>query len=259
MFQKLYKNIQTIKPDSTTEKTVKATVVIVWVVASLMIAQQLTGLVVWIISAMRLPVIYVDQTVLMTILSIFIYLLAIAVVIGVPWLIKKRKTSRQEIGLHRLPSWTDIWMAPVGFVIYIVISSVLLSLATSFLPWFDINQAQNVGFNSLNSQSEYLLAFATLVVIAPIAEEVLFRGYLLGKLRKIVPVWVAILLTSLTFGAVHGAWNLAIDTFALSVVLSTLRVTTGGLWASILLHVIKNTLAFYLLFINPTFFNTLGG
>ena len=103
------------------------------------------------------------------------------------------------------------------------------------------------------------MAFLTLVVIAPVAEETIFRGYLLGKLRKFVPVWLAILATSVLFGAVHGAWNLAIDTFALSVVMSLLRQNTGSLWASILLHMTKNGIAFYILFINPAILHTLGG
>jgi hypothetical protein len=102
------------------------------------------------------------------------------------------------------------------------------------------------------------------VIIAPIAEEVLFRGYLLGKLKKSVPIWLAILITSLLFGAFHlvnsgnYSWNLAIDTFALSIVLCSLRVLTGSIWASILLHMVKNGIAFYLFFISPLLLVTLG-
>jgi membrane protease YdiL (CAAX protease family) len=87
----------------------------------------------------------------------------------------------------------------------------------------------------------------------------LFRGYLLGKLRKYVPLWAAILVTSLLFGFVHGAWNVGIDVFALSIVLCLLRVWTKTLWAPILLHMLKNAVAFYLLFINPLLLGTLGG
>ena len=98
-----------------------------------------------------------------------------------------------------------------------------------------------------------------LVIIAPVAEELLFRGYLLGKLRKHAPLWVAILVTSVIFGAIHLAWNVGIDVFALSIVLCVVRVVSGSLWPSIMLHMLKNGLAFYLLFINPTVLSTLGG
>jgi membrane protease YdiL (CAAX protease family) len=54
-------------------------------------------------------------------------------------------------------------------------------------------------------------------------------------------------------------WNVAADTFALSLVLCTLRQITGNIWAGVLLHMIKNGIAYYFLFINPDLFRTLGG
>jgi membrane protease YdiL (CAAX protease family) len=61
----------------------------------------------------------------------------------------------------------------------------------------------------------------------------------------------------LLFAAAHlqwgsGApllWVAAIDTFVLSMVLSTLREKTGSLWSAIGLHAIKNGVAFTLLFV----------
>jgi membrane protease YdiL (CAAX protease family) len=93
------------------------------------------------------------------------------------------------------------------------------------------------------------MAFIALVIIAPIAEEVLFRGYLYGKLRSHASVLVATLLTSALFGAVHMQWNVAIDTFILSLAMCYLRELTGTIWAGTLVHMIKNGLAFTLIFI----------
>jgi membrane protease YdiL (CAAX protease family) len=53
------------------------------------------------------------------------------------------------------------------------------------------------------------------------------------------------------FGAVHGQWNVAIDVFSLSLIMCGLREITGNIWAGALLHMLKNGLAFYILFINP--------
>jgi membrane protease YdiL (CAAX protease family) len=109
------------------------------------------------------------------------------------------------------------------------------------------------------------LAFFTLVVLAPVAEETLFRGYLFGKLKHSVPVWAAALITSVLFGLVHVAfsaqpdWPLALDTFVLSLMLCTLRQVSGSLWASMLLHMIKNGVAFYILFLSPIISHTMGG
>lgn len=230
-----------------------------WVVSGFFVAQLLVAGLVWLLNALDTPLARINDNLLMTAIAALIYLVTLGLVIGLPWLLRQYRTTLGDIGLQRLPSWMDIWMAPAGLVLYLLLSAGLIFLATTFLPQFDVGQAQDTGFGQLNQRYEYILAFLTLVVIAPVAEEVLFRGYLFGKLKKFIPIWVAILVTSLLFGAVHGAWNVAIDTFALSLVLCLLRLSTGSLWAPILLHMTKNGIAYYILFINPAILNTLGG
>ena len=55
-----------------------------------------------------------------------------------------------------------------------------------------------------------------------------------------------------TAGAVTGPqWAVMIDTFVLSLVMCVMREHTGAIWITILMHMAKNGLAFYLLFVNP--------
>lgn len=230
-----------------------------WVYISFMIAQLLASAILLALESMQVPVRSLNENIFATIVSTFVYILTLTIVIGLPAIIKKHKIDFNSFGLRRLPSWVDIIMAPVGLIVYFVISVILVTLATSFIPGFDATETQSTGFSQLFDRYEYVLAFITLVVVAPVAEEILFRGYLFGRLKKYVPIWVAVLATSVLFGLIHGAWNLALDTFALSIVLCVLRQTTGSLWAPILLHMTKNSIAFYILFINPLLFHTLGG
>lgn len=200
----------------------------------------------------------VNLVVLNTIVAAAIYVVTLVLVLGIPWLVRKRRTSKEELGVTRTPSWLDIGLAPVGFVVYFILSTVLVYVATQLIPAFDMQEVQNVGFSNLTERYEIMLAFLTLVIVAPLAEELLFRGYLYGKLRKSVPVWVAILMTSVLFAVVHGQWNVAVDVFALSLVMCALREATGSIWAGVILHTMKNALAFYLLFINPSLLATIG-
>lgn len=188
-----------------------------------------------------------------------IYLLTLTIAIGFPWIVKKRRTTMDDLGLGRSLSWGDIIVTPVALILYLLLSAALIIIANNLFPWFDVSQAQDTGFDNLSQQYELILAFIALVVVAPFAEEALFRGYLFGKLRKLLPIWASILIVSLLFGAAHGAWNVAVDTFALSVILCLLREKTGSIWAAILLHMMKNGIAFYVLFINPVFLTTIGG
>lgn len=235
-----------------------ALVLPVWVYGSFILSQAVVGVVFGLLSTAGVDFRAVNQAVLTTVAGGIIYIITLVMAIGLPWIIKRNKTTRIELGLTRLPEWLDFLLAPAGFFVYVILSAIFALLA-GMLPFVDPEQVQDTGFSQISQQYEFVLAFLMLIIIAPIAEEVLFRGYLLGKLRQYVPVWVAILITSVLFGIVHGAWNIGIDVFALSIVLCVLRIMTKSLWAPIMLHMIKNSVAFYLLFINPTLMSTLGG
>jgi len=222
-----------------------------WVFVSFSLSQLLMTDIFWLLSALNAPLVGLNPVILNTSLAALLYTVTLIIVVSVPWLVKKYRTSWADIGFTRLMSWADILITPVGLIMYLILSSILILLMTTLFPWIDVNQVQDTGFSNLGQRYEYILAFLTLVVIAPVAEEAIFRGYLYGKLKKFVPIWVAILATSLLFGFIHGAWNLAIDTFALSIILCILRESTGSIWSSILLHMAKNSIAFYVLFINP--------
>jgi membrane protease YdiL (CAAX protease family) len=255
MFRKYSKQLA---PQSVVNRGFWVIGIVLWVFGGFFGAQIIVTTLVGLSKMINVPLGSLDSSILETVLAALIYLVTLALVIGLPWLVRKQRTTLTDVGLQRLPNWTDVIMAPAGLIVYLAVSSILVTLAINLLPWFNVSQPQDTGFYQTNYGYEVILAFVTLVIIAPIAEEIIFRGYLFGRLKKYAPVWVAIVVTSVVFGALHGAWNLAVDTFALSVVMCLLRQNTGSLWASILLHMSKNGLAFYILFINPTFLHTLG-
>lgn len=232
---------------------------VLWVAMSFGVAQLLLVLLVAGLVAVGVPLKMMNATMIQTVFAAVVYILTLVIVMGVPWWVKKSRTDKKELGLTRLPSWLDIVLAPAGFIMYMLATVIVTGLVTLLFQGFDINQAQETGFSNLSTQKEYYLAFATLVILAPLAEEILFRGYLYGKLRKYIPVWLTMLLVSVLFGVVHGQFNVAVDVFALSIILCTLREITGSIWAGVLLHMLKNAIAYYLLFINPSFLNIMGG
>lgn len=229
-----------------------------WTFLGFMLAQALVLAIAAVLQEFDVSFDTVNETVFNTAITGIVYGLAISIVLGVPLLIKRRPTTRKELGLHRLLRWRDIGLAPAGLIVYVILTQIVAAIAVLALPFVDYTQAQETGFTGLSSQLEYILAFASLVVIAPVAEEVLFRGYLFGKLRKYAPLWVSILITSLLFAFVHFQWNVALDVFALSIVLCVLRVASGSIWPAILLHMMKNGIAYYFLFINTSLTSTLG-
>jgi CAAX protease family protein len=99
-----------------------------------------------------------------------------------------------------------------------------------------------------------LIAAAVFVcVIAPIAEEVFFRGFLFGALRRWIRIgpgefgtWVAAAITGVLFGLVHSGSaspQYLVPLGFLGFVLCVLRWRTGSLYPCIALHCINNSVA----------------
>lgn len=188
----------------------------------------------------------------------FIYiLLAEAITIGAIYLfLRLYKLKLSHIGLKK-PRWADpiyaLAAAPAYFMMYL--------LAVAVIGYFDhglnINQQQQIGFNNVRGLVQMIMTFISLVVLPPLAEEIMVRGFLYSSFRKALKVVPAAILTSLLFAAAHlpegGAagplYIAAIDTFVLSLVLIYLREKTGSLWAGIGLHALKNGVAFVALFV----------
>ncbi len=233
----------------------------VWVIVAFVAGELLTVLIAKAVGSIY-PLESIKLVVLNTILNALAYILALLVTVAVPWLLWRKEVRLKHFGLVRLPDWPDLLLGPIAVVPYFLLSALMLAGVKAIVPGFSVDQAQSIGYSNLSDQGSMLLAFLMLVVIAPVVEEALFRGYLYGKLRKGLGLIASILLVSAAFAALHlpgandsGAfqwqWNVATDVFALSIVLCILRETTGSIWAGILLHMTKNAIAFYVLFILP--------
>ena len=88
------------------------------------------------------------------------------------------------------------------------------------------------------------LSFTTMVIAAPVVEEILFRGYILDAIREIHGDTVAVLGSAGLFGLLHLE-PYVIGMAALGgVIYGWIRIKTGSLWPSIISHMIWNFLAF---------------
>ena len=183
----------------------------------------------------------------------FYILLAEAAVIGsVYWVLRRRKLKLAAIGLGRRLSWRDIKWAVGGFLGFYGLLFAVTAILLLLVPGFDIEAPQDVGFNVLATPLDQIIALVALVILPPIGEETLMRGYLYSGLRSRLHFWPALLITSLLFGAAHLStgvsgplWAAAVDTFILSAVLVYLRERTGALYAPIMLHGLNNLVAFF--------------
>jgi membrane protease YdiL (CAAX protease family) len=102
-----------------------------------------------------------------------------------------------------------------------------------------------------------LVCFALFV---PFYEEYLFRGFIFGWLKRVMPVWIAIGLSAAVFALAHGlfvarggvsGWIGTGEIFVLGCVMSWWVARTGSLTPAYVIHVTNNALAFALAFLLP--------
>lgn len=188
----------------------------------------------------------------------FLYiLLAEALAIGLLWqFLKLFRSNFAAIGLTK-PRWRDVGYGLLAVPFYYLFYVITVSVVNYLVPSFNINQAQEIGFKNVQGVLPLLITFVSLVIIPPIAEEIMARGFLYSSLKKAMRIIPAALLTSLLFAMAHlpmggdagPLYVAAVDTFILSLVLVYLREKTGSLTASITLHAFKNGVAFMALFV----------
>jgi membrane protease YdiL (CAAX protease family) len=159
------------------------------------------------------------------------------------YLLLKQKIAAREAG--------TVFLVYIGYFFVLLVVTALVGSATSV----DINQQQELGFSSPSTPIGYAQVYLIIAVIPPILEEILFRGFLFGTLKRRLTVTWAAIMTSLLFGVAHLEydnlnWIAAIDTLIFSGFLIYLVQRQKSLYGAMLLHCLKNSIAFYVLFVH---------
>lgn len=84
----------------------------------------------------------------------------------------------------------------------------------------------------------------TLIVFAPLFEEVICRGVVLGSVRAKYGVMAAWLSSSLFFAVLHLQPLLVVNALIIGLILGFIYIATGSLWASVVLHAVNNAVAY---------------
>jgi membrane protease YdiL (CAAX protease family) len=152
-----------------------------------------------------------------------------------------RKVSAWQLGLRPSPLWRAVRL---------IVLTLLAFLFFAFL-WSLVSHAEKEKLLKQLGTGEstllLVLSAALTCVVAPICEEILFRGFIFSALRNWRGTWPAAILTGLAFGGVHAGSAPAADLIPLAALgfgLCLLYRATGSLYPCIAAHSLNNSLAF---------------
>ena len=146
----------------------------------------------------------------------------------------------------------------VGFVSLIAIIQIfeILPLPESVKSWMKIpNQGYLELFDGINDKNalKIMIWFCYIIVVAPVAEEIIFRGFLQDSLGKFLNKFNAdLIITSLIFSLFHiNSLSNALYSFIIGIFLSLERKKSGYINVSVWVHVMINfTGLFYGILVN---------
>jgi membrane protease YdiL (CAAX protease family) len=164
-------------------------------------------------------------------------LLAVCALVGVVSLAQPLRTTLQ---LHR-PSGVDLGLALLAGV---SAPGVGLSVATLQADVLPVDEDALAELTAAFDVDLSLGALVLLIALTPaICEELLFRGAMLGLVRKSLPAWGQVLVVGLLFGLIHASFFRVLPTGILGLVLTWAAIRSGSLAVPVLIHFLNNALS----------------
>jgi uncharacterized protein len=152
--------------------------------------------------------------------------------------------SPQSLGLRR-PLRSPVGLAAAAYLGYIVIAVAYSSVIHPQQE--DVTRDLGFGHGVLGA----LAAGILIVIAAPVSEEIFFRGFIFGGLRRRLSFPVAAVISALIFGLFHytgpGSIGVVPQLGFLGFALAWVYEETGSIYPTVAIHALNNALAFALL------------
>jgi membrane protease YdiL (CAAX protease family) len=130
-----------------------------------------------------------------------------------------------------------------GFV-FLMYAAPLVFVAGFFVNWWlDAKQDQQdviTLFEQSKSAAQRIPLFLAAVIAAPVAEELVFRGYLYSVVKRFLGGIPALVLTGIVFAVIHANIPSLLPLFLFACCLTLAYETTGSLWVSMTMHAAFN-------------------
>lgn len=180
--------------------------------------------------AAMLEIMYAHQTEILLVSYLF--------VLAVLWMIARRRGMSMIAftGLHhRTTTAIGVLVLAAG-----VAAAFWATIAINLIPWPESWMEAYLTESSALTTAKPVLDFVAVVLLAPLVEEMLFRGVIYDAFCMLLPAGAAVLFQGVLFGSVHGAIIWIIYAAFMGCVLGYVRKHTGSVRPCVLMHIAFN-------------------
>ena len=133
------------------------------------------------------------------------------------------------------------------FILFVIVTAYALTIVFNFLftliPWEIFGNKNIVQNNDSFYSIPLYMRLIAYVLIGPFAEEMLFRGVIFSRFRKLMPLWAAAVGSSLFFGIYHGNLMQGLYAFIMGSVICVAMDMGGSIFYPLLFHIIANLIS----------------
>jgi membrane protease YdiL (CAAX protease family) len=155
---------------------------------------------------------------------------------------KKQDKLIECLGINRFNILKSAKYIISGFLFYFSI--------TFLITYFNLNIP---GFGEQQDYLQYfgkdkysiIISVISVAIVAPIIEELFFRGFIFNSLQKVYSQNTTNLIASLIFACIHLQFNVIIPLFILGYIIGYIRIKTNSVIPCIIFHIINNSLALF--------------
>ncbi len=167
--------------------------------------------------------------------------------------IRKKKLT-EEILLKKTKPMNMVIAVLIGTSVWLFNSGILVLLQLNGLLMEQF-QGMNEILNPLTEGNLFIMVL-TIGIVAPFAEEFLFRGVIYRTLSKNISIPVTIIIQGVLFGIYHANLIQGVYASLLGIIFGFITHKTQSLWPAIIAHMTNNTIAVIIPAVMGDIFNT---
>lgn len=142
----------------------------------------------------------------------------------------------------------------IGYIIVMGVlgqyASNLIATLTGVLIPSAMDSYEDLAQNFDLSTASPVLMILAVCIVGPIAEELVFRGMIFGKLRRAFSFWPAAIISGIMFGVFHMNIMQGVYASVLGVLLAYVYEKTQTIFGSIFFHIVFNASSYITDFVN---------
>jgi uncharacterized protein len=163
-----------------------------------------------------------------------------AVILVLVWIVRMTRVPVADYLALKKPHWRDLLIGVIALAIIMAAASALATTLGKESPPFITDT-----FTTAAAEGMLPLLLVSFVILGPLQEELIFRGFLLRGMAPAIGTWPAILVTAGVWAVSHGQYELFFigEIFALGVLFGWIRCRSGSTLVPFVLHLIVNGMA----------------